>query len=249
MDNTELRRHPKNEDYVVSNNGYIWRKMKGRPRSNNTSRHHLFHEGDWYASLKPSYRGKTRNYLCVEFNGKTCGLHRLVLETFDPHPNSEWLETNHKDRNTFNNHIDNLEWLTTKENIEHRWKTEPPKSYSERKLDWENQWSQFMETSMDYTPETGWRILYDVEEIQKLLKTTTLTKREIANKLGCSHRSVRYWSEKLSNMGMKRPQKTTLGEQVNLLLLENPNITAKDIAEILGKRVTSIHAVLRKRKV
>lgn len=45
---------------------------------------------------------------------KTFYLHRLVAETFLGKSN---LYVNHKDENKHNNHIDNLEWVTFKENM------------------------------------------------------------------------------------------------------------------------------------
>ena len=47
-------------------------------------------------------------------------VHRLVLEAFSPIEDSEKYEVNHKDCNTKNNSLDNLEWCTSKENTEYR---------------------------------------------------------------------------------------------------------------------------------
>lgn len=54
---------------------------------------------------------------------KTCSLHRLVLCTFQPIDNMENLQVNHKDGNKQNNNLENLEWVTAKENIRHSFKT------------------------------------------------------------------------------------------------------------------------------
>ncbi|HRF69797.1 MAG TPA: NUMOD4 domain-containing protein [Candidatus Pelethenecus sp.] len=45
-------------------------------------------------------------------------VHRLVAKTFIPNPQGK-LCVNHKDNNRSNNKVDNLEWVTQKENIQH----------------------------------------------------------------------------------------------------------------------------------
>ena len=49
---------------------------------------------------------------------KTFYIHKLVAKAFLPNPNN-YDEVNHKDGNTLNNHVDNLEWCTHKQNMEH----------------------------------------------------------------------------------------------------------------------------------
>ena len=50
--------------------------------------------------------GKLKNYK----------IHRLVAKAFIPNPDGK-PEVNHKDENKINNCVDNLEWMTSKENI------------------------------------------------------------------------------------------------------------------------------------
>lgn len=45
-------------------------------------------------------------------------LHRLVASTFIDCPNIEY-DVNHKDGNKDNNHVDNLEWISHKDNVQH----------------------------------------------------------------------------------------------------------------------------------
>lgn len=48
-------------------------------------------------------------------------VHRLVADAFIPNP--DWLEfVNHKDADRTNNNVDNLEWVTHKQNVEHMFK-------------------------------------------------------------------------------------------------------------------------------
>lgn len=50
---------------------------------------------------------------------KQCQVHRLVLKTFNPQVNMENLEVNHIDENKQNNCLDNLEWVSHTENVNH----------------------------------------------------------------------------------------------------------------------------------
>ena len=60
-----------------------------------------------------------KGYLAVRVeHKKAIFIHRLVMETWCPIPNSEEMTVDHLDHNKRNNDIRNLEWVTEKENHE-----------------------------------------------------------------------------------------------------------------------------------
>lgn len=63
-------------------------------------------------------------YLTVSLHtgGKSlsCAVHRLVARAFLPNPDS-LKEVNHRDLNKTNNHVDNLEWVSPRNNTAHAW--------------------------------------------------------------------------------------------------------------------------------
>lgn len=69
--------------------------------------------------LKP--RITKKGYLVVHFrdNGrsKLFQCHRLVLMTFNPIPNCEDMEVNHKNENKQDNRLENLEWMSHLDNV------------------------------------------------------------------------------------------------------------------------------------
>ena len=70
--------------------------------------------------LKPQLSNKGHLFVQVRIEGhhKGCFIHRLVAETFIPNPNN-FPCINHIDGNKLNNHVDNLEWCTIRENNKH----------------------------------------------------------------------------------------------------------------------------------
>ena len=64
----------------------------------------------------------TQGYLTVGLTNvagmEIHSVHRLVAETFITNAEGK-SQVNHKDKNTFNNHVSNLEWVTPTENCTH----------------------------------------------------------------------------------------------------------------------------------
>lgn len=93
------------KDYSVSNYGNVISYKHNKP--------HI---------MKPL---KGNGYLSVELcfgdgTTKKIGIHRLVAIMFIPNKDNKE-EVNHIDGNPFNNRVENLEWVSRKENMEHCW--------------------------------------------------------------------------------------------------------------------------------
>lgn len=66
--------------------------------------------------LKPHNNGY--GYLQVALNSKHIKIHRLVAETFIPNPNN-YSDVNHINENKHDNRVENLEWVSHKQNMCH----------------------------------------------------------------------------------------------------------------------------------
>ena len=97
-----------------------WKKIKGYENYLISDRGRVYN----YKYKKFRKLGNVRGYhqvdLCKNGVMKTLAIHRLVALAFIPNPENK--ETvNHIDGCKTNNHADNLEWCTQKENVQHSW--------------------------------------------------------------------------------------------------------------------------------
>ena len=90
------------EDYTVDTNGDVWsykRNNKRKLKKSNSKGYHVV-------------------TLCMDNVRKNFSVHRLVLCAFVPNPDNK-PQVNHINEVKTDNMIDNLEWTTSTENINH----------------------------------------------------------------------------------------------------------------------------------
>ena len=89
------------EGYYITTDGRVWSEKSKKFLS-------VFPDKDGYLLCSLSHEGKSKPHK----------VHRLVALSFLPNPENK-PQVNHIDGNKANNHIDNLEWASAKENIKH----------------------------------------------------------------------------------------------------------------------------------
>lgn len=89
------------EEYTIDTEGNVFSKRKNR-----------------YLKATVNKHGYCKVKLFKNNYGKIYSVHRLVAEAFIPNPENK-PQVNHIDSNRRNNNIENLEWVTNKENMQH----------------------------------------------------------------------------------------------------------------------------------
>lgn len=97
------------ENYEVSNTGKV-------------KTHNWMNRGITKEMSPSSCRGYLQVNLWKDGKQKCIRIHRLVAQAFIPNPYN-LREVNHIDGNKLNNSVDNLEWCTREENLEHEHST------------------------------------------------------------------------------------------------------------------------------
>ena len=95
----EPKPYPEDNNYLIYPDGRIWSKKSNKFLS-------PAKVGRGYLQVNLTINGKKSNYY----------VHRLVAEAFIPNPNN-YPQVNHIDENKENNNYYNLEWVTSKQNI------------------------------------------------------------------------------------------------------------------------------------
>ena len=89
------------EEYMVDTSGIIYSK------TGNPLKYSINHNG--YCIVNLLTNGKRKGF----------AIHTLVANQFIPKIDNERWQVNHKDGNKQNNSVENLEWVTPKENLQH----------------------------------------------------------------------------------------------------------------------------------
>lgn len=100
--------------YQVSNHGHV----RSLTRMIQCGDRQAFQKGGRLLKLDTTKVGYHRVELAMGAKAKKHGVHRLVAMAFIPNPDNK-PQVNHKDGNKINNSVNNLEWVTTVENIRH----------------------------------------------------------------------------------------------------------------------------------
>lgn len=101
--------HIGNGEYQISNTGRLKRIYKNHERISSIT--------------KTTKKGYLRTCLCIDGIGNSQFIHRLVATAFIQNPNN-YDFVNHIDGCKTNNNVENLEWCTNYQNIEHAMKND-----------------------------------------------------------------------------------------------------------------------------
>ena len=177
--------------------------------------------------------------VCVWVGGKSTRrhVHRLLALTFIPNPLGK-PEVNHKDGDKLNNLLDNLEWVTKKENAQHA-----------------------QATGLSYEPkgEDNGRALLTEEEVLEIYSrlASGVANSELADEYGVSRsvvmliKSKKSWRHLLKDLPpipvKQKGKDATEGDILEVCKMLEEGINPTPIAKSLGISVDVVYDVKRRR--
>ena len=102
----KYKEYPLNTNYIAYEDGRIYSKRMKK-----------------FLTPKVNHDGYHRIQIWKNNKCNMIQWHKVIAETFLPKPSEKHTVVNHKDGDKTNNVVDNLEWVTQKENIAHAWST------------------------------------------------------------------------------------------------------------------------------
>lgn len=195
----------------------------------------VFENGDIFkidgAGEHPARISNTSGYATVCANGEHYLLHRLVANAFIPNPNGKPY-VNHIDGNKRNNCVDNLEWVTEQENVDHAirtglWRPKAKNDEILKRTEWSGDVMKF-----EGTPD----------EFLRLLNLIKIGK--IVGKNMCEPKNAGASYSKVFENNTVHPQWT--GEVIGKLHIYG--FTSKDLAKEAGMHEKHLSALLNGRK-
>lgn len=133
---------------MIGNSQEIWRPVKGYEKLYKVSNFGRIKKTYKNGKQKILKHGKNKQgywQICLSKENiqKSFKIHRLVAQAFIKNPLNK-KEVNHIDGNKNNNKVDNLEWCTPKENIQHAYKTGLKKCIGGKKINQFNLSGEFI---------------------------------------------------------------------------------------------------------
>lgn len=134
--------------------------------------------------LKPTDNGAGYAVVQLRKDGqrKVHLVHRLVLQAFNPV--DAYYEVNHKNFDKYDNKLDNLEWVTPKENVDHFWDNGVPNIVN---YGTEHHLSKFTEEEVIYFREAYSKGVVSIQEIADATDSSYETIRMIVKGITWKH--------------------------------------------------------------
>jgi hypothetical protein len=182
----------------------------------------------------------TGNYPVIWIKNRSCKIHRMILEAFLGPANGLW--TNHKDGNKHNNNLENLEYVTPKENEWHKRYILGKNIIPPAKPGSQNGWSKLTEDQ--------------VIKIRELYKTGEHTYLTLANLFNvtpaCIAPIIQGKGWKHIDPGYRKPniprKRVILNQELaNQIRLELKEKTVNDVAEKYGVSRSTIYQIRQNR--